>query len=162
MAKAKNFVEEGTAKVRKYSTSGYNGKPGVLFTLGRRIRLRYVEMIGIVKGEVTELTDPAGVPYLILADKKQGKSECRFFATNGIDYYDLDRLDPHRCAPGTYHDPGGTGEYRAMTREKDAFSEDGFWKTVDRRRARLTTHYQDLAKQVLNEYFNHAFNAEDE
>jgi len=147
MAKAKKFIEEDVAKVRKYPTKSYNGKEGILFTLGKRIRLRYVEMIGIVNGEVTDLADPAGTPYLILADKKQGKTECRFFATNSQDYYDLSRMRE-----------GGS---RADTRECAAFDEDCFWQVVTSRRTRLSTHYQNLAKQVLNEYFNHAFNLED-
>ena len=156
MAKAKKFIEEDVAKVRKYPKKSYNGKEGILFTLGKRIRLRYVEMVGIVNGEVTDLTDPAGTPYLVLADKKQGKTECRFFATNGQDYYDLNRMREGSLDSDGEHYPGYVDD-----KECAAFDKDCFWQMVTSRRTRLSTHYQNLAKQVLNEYFNHAFNLED-
>lgn len=156
MAQAKQFIKEISTKVRKYNIKGYNGKPGVLFTLGKRIRLRYIEMIGIVNGEVTDLADPAGEPYLVLADKKQGSAFCRFFATNSEDYYDLDRLRIYKESSIT------KAAYSIANREFDAFADDCFWKTVDKRRSHLTTNFQELSKQVLNEYFNHAFELEED
>ena len=148
--------------IKQYGSakSGRQSKDTRIYNAGVEARVRCIELVGVKNGCITPIAEPNSEPFLIMADKKRSGS-CRFFASNGEVYYDIEgeityqdyanRTLTKRVNRMRYSNPcHGTGSYR---QDNGTIT----WKTIQSNRKPLTLLHQQIAKHVFNIFCEEKF-----